>query len=122
MILDDYTVKVMIFGSGALGGLVFIIWIGIVIYLKQKWLSELEDILDNGCRTFSGLGLFFAGQGVLRYATVFSSRFYAKRFGMLEKRDKVPKHIQRWFIFAMWWFVLSCLLMFGSAAVLHFYS
>ncbi|MBJ7555096.1 hypothetical protein [Marinomonas spartinae] len=98
------------------------IWLGIVIYLKKKWLSELEDILDNGCRTFSSLGLFFAGQGVLQYATVFLCRFHAKRFGMLEKRDKVPKHIQRWFIFAFYWLMTSGLLMFGSGAVLHFYS
>ncbi|SBS33348.1 hypothetical protein MSP8886_02725 [Marinomonas spartinae] len=122
MILDDHTVKGIIFGSGALGGLVFIIWLGIVIYLKKKWLSELEDILDNGCRTFSGLGLFFAGQGVLRYATVFLWRFHAKRFGMLEKREKVPKHIQRWFILAFFWFMTSVLLFFGSAAVLQIYS
>ncbi|WP_217491142.1 hypothetical protein [Marinomonas spartinae] len=121
MMLSDNELDILIFGFGAPGILGGFIWIGIVIYLKHKWLLQLEDILDDGVRFYS-LNIFLAGQGVLQYATVFSSRFHAKRFGMLEKREKVPKHIQRWFIFAMWWFVVCCILAFGSAAVLQINS
>tara|TARA_R110002050_G_scaffold188432_1_gene322851 strand:- start:2207 stop:2572 length:366 start_codon:yes stop_codon:yes gene_type:complete len=102
---------------GFTGGAGIFIWIGIVLYLKSKWLPLLEDILDNGVRFYT-LNVFFAGQGVLQYGTVFLSSFHAKRFDMYEKRDKVPKHIQRQFVFAFCWFMVSVTL-FGAAIVLH---
>jgi len=107
-------------GIASFLGLIF--WVGIVIYLKKKWMAQLEDTLDNGTRFYSSLGLFFAGQGVLQYATVFLWRFHAKRFGMLEKRDKVSKHIQRWFIFAFWEFMLSFALFVVAGILVQIYA
>ncbi|WP_217491140.1 hypothetical protein [Marinomonas spartinae] len=85
-------------------------------------MTQLEDILDNGTRFYSSLGLFFAGQGVLQYATVFLWRFHAKRYGMLEKREKVPKHIQRKFIFAFWEFMLSAALLASTCILVQIYG
>ena len=96
-------------------------WLGIVIYLKKKFLTQLEDILDDGVRFYS-LNIFLAGQGVLQYATVFLSCFHAKRYGMLEKRDNVPKHIQRWFIFAFYWFMLSLALFVVAGILVKIYA
>ena len=104
--------------SGCLG---IFAWLGGVLYLRKKWLPLLEDILDDGVRFYT-LNLFFSGQGVLQYATVFLSAFHAKRYGMLEKRNNVPKHIQRLFIFAFCWFMLSFFLMVASTIVLMTYD
>ena len=65
----------------------------------MKWLSLLEDKLDDGIRFYS-LKIFMVGQGVLLYGAVFLSSFHAKRYGMLEKRENVPKHVRRLFIFS----------------------
>ena len=108
--------KIMMF-LGVTGCLGFFIWIGGVLYLRKKWLPLLEDVLDDGVRFYT-LNLFFSGQGVLQYATVFLSAFHAKRYGMLEKRNNVPKHIQRLFIFAFCWFMLSFFLMV-SGIIMH---
>ena len=97
------------------------IWLGIVIYLKVKWLAELEDIMDDGVRYFSS-SIFFAGQGTIRYAMIFLWSFHAKRVGMLEKREKVPKHIQKWFIFSFYWIMSCSVLLFGSIAVSKIYN
>ncbi|MGK0247401.1 MAG: hypothetical protein ACI910_000123 [Oleispira sp.] len=104
----------LLWGSGIL------IWVGMVIYLKMKWLLILEDQLDDGIRFYS-LNIFLAGQGILQYATVFISSFHAKRYGMLEKRKNVPKHVQRLFIFAFFWFMTSCLFMISSFIILEVY-
>ncbi|MFT7372033.1 MAG: hypothetical protein ACI9T9_000714 [Oleiphilaceae bacterium] len=106
--------------SGLIGMAGIFVWIGFVIYLKIKWLRILEDKLDEGDRFYS-LNIFLAGQGVLQYATIFLSKFYAKRYGMLEKRDDVPKHIQRLFIFSFIWFMTSGLLMVASFIVFKNY-
>jgi len=92
------------------------VWIGIVIYLKGKWLTLLEDILDKGVRFYS-LNIFFSANGVLQYATVFLSSFHAKRYGMLEKRKNVPKHIQNWFVLAFYWLMFSGALMIISVVI-----
>ena len=97
-----------------------LVWIGFVIYLKMKWLLILEDILDDGIRFYS-LNIFLAGQGVLQYATVFLSSFHAKRYGMLEKRNNVPRHVQKLFKFSFFWFMASVVLMFLSFIVLEAY-
>jgi len=55
---------------------------------------------------------FLAGQGTLHYATIFLSKFHAKRYGLLEKRDRVPKHVQRLFIVIYCLFISSFILFF----------
>ena len=107
-------------GLAVSGGLGTAIWLGLVWYLKHKWLLLLEDILDDGVRFYS-INMQFAGQGVLQYGTVFLCSWHAKRFGMLEKRSEVPKHIQRVFVFAFFWFMLSAALMFTAAYLHHAY-
>jgi len=97
-----------------------IIWIGFVIYLKVKWLSLLEEKLDDGVRFYS-LNIFLSGQGVLQYGTVFLSSFHAKRYGMLEKRESIPRHVQKLFIFSLIWFLASIVIMVASVLVLKFY-
>lgn len=104
----------LLWGAGIL------IWIGMVIYLKMKWLLILEDQLDDGVRFYS-LNIFLAGQGVLQYATVFLSSFHAKRYGMLEKREGVPKHVQKLFIISFFWFMSSIAIMIASFILLKFY-
>lgn len=117
--MSDVTlISMYLFFIGCFG--VFI-WIGLVAYLKVKWLPLLEDILDDGVRFYS-LTLFFAGTGVLQYATVFLWSFHAKRYGMLEKRDNVPKHIQKWFVFVFCWFMSSGALMAASIIMTEVYD
>jgi len=113
--LIDKLLMVSIFGSSSS---VFL-WLGFVLYLKSKWLPFLEDTLDNGVRFYT-LNIFFAGQGVLQYATVFLWSFHARRYGMLEKRDNVPKPVQRLFIFAFCWFMVSVVLAGAGAVCLEF--
>jgi hypothetical protein len=103
-----------------LWGAGILIWVGMVIYLKMKWLLILEDQLDDGVRFYS-LNIFLAGQGVLQYATVFLSSFHAKRYGMLEKRESVPKSVQRLFIIVFFWFMTSMVIMVASFILLKFY-
>ncbi|SQD78095.1 hypothetical protein [Moritella yayanosii] len=97
------------------------IWIGLVVYLKSKWLAYLEDVLDDGVRFYS-LNIFFAGQGVLQYATVFLWSFHAKRYGMFEKRTHVPQHIQTLLIFSFCWFMSSIALMVASVIMSKIYN
>ncbi|GAB1623042.1 hypothetical protein AAOGI_30920 [Agarivorans albus] len=108
-------ITILLFIAGSLG--VFV-WVGIVLYLKSKWLLFLEDVLDDGVRFYS-LNFFFSGQGVLQYATVFLSSFHAKRYGMLEKRKEVPKNIQKAFIYAFCWFMVSIALMVASYIIME---
>lgn len=117
-ILDSLTQAVMFFGLTGMAGV--FVWIGSAIYLKIKWLPMLEDRLDDGIRFYS-LNIFLAGQGVLHYATVFLSSFHAKRYGMFEKRDCVPKYVQRQFIFTFFWLMTSGLLMVASLIVFKVY-
>lgn len=104
-------VSAYFFFGGCIG---IFIWICLVIYLKSKWLPFLEDILDDGVRIYS-LNIFLSASGVLQYATVFIWSFHAKRFGMFEKRQRVPKHIKKWFVFTFFWFMFSGALMVTSA-------
>lgn len=100
-------ISAYLFFIGCLG---IFVWLAIVIYLNSKWLTLLEDILEDGVRLYS-LNILFSAIGVLHYATVFLWTFHAKRYGMLEKRNNVPKHIKKWFIFAFFWFITNGLLM-----------
>jgi hypothetical protein len=96
------------------------IWMGWLYYLKLKWLPFLENVLDDGI-SFYTLNMHFAGMGVLQYATVFLSKFHARRYGMLEKRDNVPKHVQRIFIFSFIWFMTVVALMVSGGIIAEFY-
>lgn len=107
----------LFFGGCLLG----FIWIGGLFYYKFKWLLLVEDVLDDGVRFYT-LNIFFSGLGVLQYATVFLSSFHAKRYGMLEKRKNVPRHIQKWFIFAFCWFMFSVALMVASIVIHKVYD
>lgn len=105
---------------GVSGGLGIFIWVTLVLYLKFKWLSLLEDIVDDGVRFYT-LNIFLAGQGVLQYGTIFLSSLHAKRYGMLEKRSDIPKNIQRLFIFAFCWFMLSLSLLVAAIVLQQMY-
>ncbi|MBU2872008.1 hypothetical protein [Colwellia sp. E2M01] len=106
-------VSAYLFFGGCLG---IFIWIGMVIYLKSKWLTLLEETLDDGVRFYS-LNILLSATGILQYATVFLWSFHAKRYGMLEKRKNVPNHIRKWFVFAFFWFISSGSLMVASTVM-----
>lgn len=57
----------------------------------------VEDIIDDNHYSFS-LNLFSAALGVSRYGLIFQFNWQAKRCEKLEKRDKVPKEVQKLFI------------------------
>ncbi|MCQ9068112.1 hypothetical protein R7070_05440 [Vibrio sp. 1557] len=95
-------------------------WFLFVIYLKSKWLKYLEDALDNGVRYYT-LNIFLSGHGVLQYGTVFLSTFRAKRYKMLEKRDKVPIHIQRLFVLSFVLFISSTSCLLAGVITHHIY-
>jgi len=101
----------------SIGVLLIFVWMGCVLYLKNKWLCFIEDKLENGRRWYS-LNFFLAGQGTLHYATIFLSKFHARRYGLLERRDKVPKHVQRLFILIFYLFISSFILSFGLLGIL----
>ncbi|NVC52673.1 hypothetical protein FCU11_21825 [Vibrio diabolicus] len=96
------------------------IWVLFVIYLKSNWLKYLEDTLDNGVRYYT-LNIFLSGQGVLQYGTVFLNKFHAKRYKMLERRDKVPKHIKRLFVLSFVLFILSASCLLAGVVIHHIY-
>ncbi|CAM4425346.1 hypothetical protein [Pseudoalteromonas ostreae] len=106
-------ISAYLFFAGCVG---IFIWIGLVIYLKSKWLTLLEETLDDDVRFYS-LNIFLSASGILHYATVFIWSFHAKRYGMLEKRQSVPKHIQKWFVFAFFWLMFSGALMVIPAVI-----
>jgi len=83
------------------------------LYLKSKWISFIEEVLEDG-RQFYSFDFFFSGVGALHYATIFLSAFHAKRYGLFEKRDLVPKHVQRLFIINFYIFMAGFLLMLGA--------
>ena len=101
-------------GAGFSGIFIFIC---LAFYLKSHWLPLVEDILDG--QRFYSLNIFLAGLGVLQYATVFLSKLHAKRYGMLEKREEVPKKVQRLFIAGFCLFMISGVLMFGASLFLE---
>ncbi|WDE05835.1 hypothetical protein SG34_002560 [Thalassomonas viridans] len=106
--------------STTLGFVLGACWIIFVFYLKAKWLRYVEDTLEDGRRWFS-LNIFLAGHGVLHYGTIFFSKFHAKRYGMVDKRNLVPVNVQRLFILSLCLCVLSGLLMFVSPGLIHFF-
>jgi len=101
-----------------IGLLLLFISLCFTLYLKSKWFSFIEEVLEDG-REFYSLNFFFSGVGVLHYATIFLSEFHAKRYGLFEKRNLVPKYIQRLFIINFSIFMVAFFLMFGSALIVH---
>ncbi|WDE05836.1 hypothetical protein SG34_002565 [Thalassomonas viridans] len=101
----------------SIGMLLIFIWMSCVLYLKNKWLCFIEDKLEDGRRCYS-LNFFLAGHGTLHYATVFLSKFHAKRYGLLEKRHRVPKDVQRLFIVVYCLFITGSILCLGFAGIL----
>ncbi|GAA3915989.1 hypothetical protein [Litoribacillus peritrichatus] len=92
-------------------------WVGIVFYLKSKWLPLIEDILEGGRRLYS-LNIYLAGQGSLHYATVFLSKWHAGRMNMQEKRENVPKNAQRIFILSFFFFMANFVLFFSTSVLI----
>ena len=115
MMLKEY-LFVGLFSAGMVASL---IWIVCVIYLKKKWLLFLEDILEEGRRYYS-LNIFISGPGTLHYATIFLSRTQAKRYGLLEKINNVPKPIQKLFIGSLIICLFAFILMVSGLVVLEF--
>lgn len=115
MIFTEY----LFLGLSSVGMSLGLIWILFVIYLKNKWLLILENILEDGRRYYS-LSIYLSGPGTLHYATIFLSSFQAKRYGLLEKRNDVPKPIQRLFISSLIMCLLSFILMALSYIILEF--
>ncbi len=103
--------------SMTVGAFGIFIYIGVVFYLKSKLLVFVEEILEDSRRHYS-LTFFLAGQGILHYATIFFSERHAKRYSMLEKRDNVPKKVQRIFIMAFCLFIFSVALFFVPFGVM----
>lgn len=79
------------------GCFLILVWIGSVLYLKYKWLSFVEKIIDEDSYLFSS-GFFSAGLGVSRYALIFQFDWQARRCNRLKQRELVPKRVQKLFI------------------------
>jgi hypothetical protein len=115
MIFAEY----LFLGLSLAGMSLGLLWVIFVIYLKHKWLLTLEEILEEGRRYYS-LSIFLSGPGTLHYATIFLSSFQAKRYGLLEKRNNIPKPIQKLFISSLIICLLSFILMASSYLILEF--
>ena len=93
-------------------------WLVVGAYITKKWMAEIAEILEDR-PTFFTTSIILGLQGTLQYATVFFWSFHAKRYGMLERRKLVPKHIQKWYIFSYCLFMVS-VLFFSIGAFLIF--
>ena len=103
-----------------IGILLSIISICFTLFLKSKNLKLIEDILEDGRRCYS-FTFFFSLVGMLHYATIFLSRLQSQRYGLLEKRDQVPQDIKRLFVINFFIFMMSVILMFGSAFIVYLF-
>jgi hypothetical protein len=115
---DEAIIQKIVLIIFPLGILMEFISLCFILFLKKKWLLLVEDILEEG-RRFYSLNIFLSGMGTLHYATIFFNKFQAKRYGLLDKREQVPKPVQRLFIFTFCLFMMSGVLMFGSALVVY---
>jgi hypothetical protein len=95
------------------GFLVGFIWWGSIIYLKYKWLSFVEETIDEKFYSFS-LNIFSAALGVSRYALIFQFDWQAKRCDKLKKRELIPKNVQMLFIISNYLWLVASLIVFGS--------
>ena len=99
------------FGVGL--SVIFIIILPLAFYLKGKKLRTVEDFLDHGNRYYS-LNIFMALHGLLHYGSVFLFDWYAKRYNLLNDRNKVPAKVSRLFKVYFVIFMLCVPLMFSS--------
>ena len=97
-------------------GLFFFIILPMLIAIKDKKTRLIEDTLDNGNRFYS-LNIITAGSGALHYGSIFLFDWYARRYKVIEEREKVPKNLQVWFklyyilfITFSFMFLLACLM------------
>jgi sulfoxide reductase heme-binding subunit YedZ len=81
-----------------------------VLYLKSTWFNFIEAVLEDD-RKFYSLNIFFSIMGSLHYATIFISKYHARRYDLLEKRNLVPCHVQQLFILNFIIFMASIVLM-----------
>ena len=103
-----------------IGCLVGVIWWGAVIYLKYKWLSFVEETIDENFYSFSS-NIFSAGLGVSRYALIFQFDWQAKRCDKLNKRELIPKKVQRLFIISNYLWLVASFIVFGSLMLYKVY-
>ncbi|WP_404340795.1 hypothetical protein [Pseudoalteromonas mariniglutinosa] len=99
------------FGVGL--SVIFIILLPLAFYLKGKKLRTVEDLLEHGNRYYS-LNIFMALHGLLHYGSVFLFDWYAKRWNLLNDRNKVPVQVSRLFKVYFVIFMLCVPLMFSS--------
>ncbi len=118
--MDTELIQNLVLGLAAFGMALGFILILFIFYLKLKWLKKVEDILDDG-ETFFSMSFFFAGQGILHYASIFMNTWHAKRFGLDIKRHAVPRAVQRLFILAFVICMTGCLTLFLPYAILKIY-
>lgn len=94
------------------GCFLIIIWLGFTLYLKHKWLSFVEDKVDDEHYSFSS-NFFSAGLGISRYALIFQFDWQAKRCDRLRQRELVPKGVQTLFIVSNYLWLVAVIVFFG---------
>lgn len=98
--------------------LFFIILTPMLFFIKNRKLKNVENILDDG-KAFYSLNILTAGMGILHYATVFFWGRHAKRYDLFDKRQLVPKSVQRWFIVYFCLFMVTFALCFIAVLIVH---
>ncbi|MBL4608564.1 MAG: hypothetical protein JKY01_12155 [Pseudomonadales bacterium] len=98
------------------GCLVGVIWWVSIVYLKYKWLSFVEETIDENYYSFSS-NIFSAGLGISRYALIFQFDWQAKRCNKLKQRELVPKRVQKLFIISNLLWLLSSIIVFSSLII-----
>lgn len=111
MTIDSELFGLLLFGIGL--GVIFIILLPLAFYLKGEKLRTVEDILVSGNRYYS-LNIFMVLHGLLHYGSVFLFDCYAKRYNLLNDRNKVPAQVSILFKVYFVIFMLCVLLIFSS--------
>tara|TARA_R110002050_G_scaffold188432_1_gene322850 strand:- start:1836 stop:2138 length:303 start_codon:yes stop_codon:yes gene_type:complete len=93
----------------------------LLIFIKNKWLAMVENIIDDSHYSFSS-NIFSAGLGVSRYALIFQFHWHAKRCDRLKQKDKVPKEVQRLFIASNIIQLLGFITFFSSIFIINIYK
>lgn len=102
------------------GCLIGVFWWASIIYLKSKWLSFVEEVIDENYYSFSS-NIFSAGLGISRYALIFQFDWQAKRCKKLKQRDLVPKKIQKLFIISHFLWLIASIIVFGCLIIYKIY-
>ena len=90
------------------------------LYLKSKWFTFVEKVLEDG-REFYSSNFYFSVIGVIHYSTIFLNTFQAKRYGLFEKRNLVPRRVQRLFIINSAIFIVAFFFMIGSIILFYLF-